>query len=100
MTIVSMRAPRPVLASILPMFGSNHPTIDQRLCDAMFAIAIAGRGNSPKSLWMKASMRVVDELEAAVRHRCKPANRAWRWTPSHGFVAKLTLGIHVGNRVG
>lgn len=80
MTII--RTPRPLLATVAPMIARGEPTIEQRLCDAMFARSIIGRGNSPKLLWEVASLRVAEELESAVRQRCRKSQQAWKWKPS------------------
>lgn len=77
MTII--RTPRPTLANVTAMMLHGDPTIERRLCDAMFARALGGRGNSPKLLWEAASLRVADDLENVIRQRCRKSQRAWRW---------------------
>lgn len=77
MTIV--RTPRPTLANVLSLIGPNQPTLDQRLCDALFDCSVRGRCHSPLILAEKASLRVADELENAVRRRLTRSQQAWRW---------------------
>lgn len=95
------RTPRPLLASILPMIGSNEPTIDQRLCDALFDTAIGGRCHSPKPLAWRASLRVADELENVVRQSCMKSKRAWRWTPSQrrSLAEQIRISVFNGTEI-
>jgi hypothetical protein len=87
------RTKLPLLANVLRMVGPDQLTIDQRLCDAMFAIAIAGRGGSPKLLYEDAAKRVVKELEAIIRQRRKPEDEKWRLR----LVHRRLLAVQITN---
>ena len=70
-----------MLATVSAKLGTINPTIDQRLCDALFDLAIAGRSGITKTLWERASLRVARDLELAVFQSRKRTDRVWKFTP-------------------
>lgn len=96
MTIIR-RSPA-MLATVSAKLGSIQPTIDQRLCDALFEFAIAGRSGISSLLWERASLRVARDLELAVFQSRKRTDRVWKFTPLQRRALAKQIRVSVFNR--